>query len=62
MAKQIRAKRNALGLSHTEFGKLLGVSRETVNLWENGKLTPSKCVQPKPVAEAGGFSPALESY
>ncbi|MBX3177708.1 MAG: helix-turn-helix domain-containing protein [Candidatus Hydrogenedentes bacterium] len=45
LAYQIRSNRRALGLSQAEFGKLLGVSRETVNLWENGKRVPGESTQ-----------------
>jgi transcriptional regulator with XRE-family HTH domain len=38
---RIRARRRALGLTQAEFGQLVGVSRETVNRWENGKRVPN---------------------
>jgi transcriptional regulator with XRE-family HTH domain len=37
LAETIRLKRRYLGLTQEAFGELLGVSRETVNLWERGK-------------------------
>jgi len=38
--KLIQAQRKRLGLSRREFGKLLGVSANTLYLWENGKTAP----------------------
>lgn len=34
--------RKKLGLSAAEMGKLLGVSYQSVYLWENGKTTPQR--------------------
>ena len=41
LAELIKAKRRSLGLTQEAFGKLVGVSRETVNLWERGKREPT---------------------
>lgn len=38
--KLIQAQRKRLGLSQQEFAKLLGVSTNTLWLWENGKTAP----------------------
>jgi transcriptional regulator with XRE-family HTH domain len=40
LAEAIRARRRSLGLTQGAFGELLGVSRETVNLWERGRREP----------------------
>ena len=40
LAEAIRARRRSLGLTQEAFGELLGVSRETVNLWERGRREP----------------------
>ncbi|MCE9554768.1 MAG: helix-turn-helix domain-containing protein [Planctomycetes bacterium] len=39
-AKSVRAQRKRLKLSAGEFGKLLGVSGQTIYLWEQGKTRP----------------------
>ena len=41
MRNDVRALRLAKGLSQGELGKLLGVSRQTVNAIETGKYDPS---------------------
>lgn len=38
--KLIQSQRKRLGLSQQEFAKLLGVSTNTLWLWENGKTAP----------------------
>jgi DNA-binding transcriptional regulator YiaG len=38
--RAVRAHRNRLGLSAAEYGKLVGVSGNTVYLWELGKARP----------------------
>jgi DNA-binding transcriptional regulator YiaG len=40
-AKGLQSLRNKLGISKTEYGKLLGVSGRTVGSWENGLARPS---------------------
>lgn len=40
-AKEIRALREAMGLSQEKFAAKLGVSFSTVNRWENGRGQPS---------------------
>ena len=42
VAKGLRANRNRLGLSAQEFGKLVGVSANSVYAWESGTTTPRK--------------------
>lgn len=37
---RIRNKRQDLGLSQRALGDLLGVSRETINYWEVGRVAP----------------------
>ena len=39
-AKSVRAQRKRLKLSAGDFGKLIGVSGQTVYLWEQGKTRP----------------------
>jgi DNA-binding transcriptional regulator YiaG len=39
-AKGLRAQRNRLGLSQTDFGKLLGVSAQSIYNWERGEARP----------------------
>ncbi|MBI5244618.1 MAG: helix-turn-helix transcriptional regulator [Elusimicrobia bacterium] len=42
VADRVRGLRKALGLnSQEELARLLGVSFQTVNRWENGQATPS---------------------
>ena len=41
-AKSVRAQRKRLKLSAGDFGKLIGVSGQTVYLWEQGKTRPRK--------------------
>ena len=38
---QVRAMRQAAGLSQAELASALGVSRQTINAIETGKYTPS---------------------
>lgn len=37
----IRELRQLLGLTQEQFGLQVGVSYETINRWENGKMQPS---------------------
>jgi DNA-binding transcriptional regulator YiaG len=39
-AKGLRAPRNRLGLSQPDFGKLLGVSAQSIYNWERGQTRP----------------------
>lgn len=41
-SKQVRNKRLESGLTQGEFGKLYGVSKNTVRRWENGSVKISK--------------------
>jgi ribosome-binding protein aMBF1 (putative translation factor) len=41
-ARSVRAQRRKLGLSAHDYGKLLGVSGQTVYHWEMGKARPRK--------------------
>ena len=41
-AKSVRAQRKRLKLSAGDFGKLIGVSGQTIYLWEQGKTRPRK--------------------
>ena len=41
MDNQIRALRKALGLSQEELAKACGVSRQTMNAFENNKYAPT---------------------
>ena len=40
--KGLRSQRNRLGLSAADFGKLVGVSANSVYAWESGTTTPRK--------------------
>jgi DNA-binding transcriptional regulator YiaG len=40
-AKGLQSLRNKLGISKTEYGRLLGVSGRTVGSWEKGMARPS---------------------
>ena len=42
VAKGLRSHRRRLGLSANEFGKLIGVSANSVYAWESGVTTPRK--------------------
>lgn len=46
-SKLIKIIRETLFLTQVEFAKLLGVSFETVNRWENGKFKPSMKIKKK---------------
>jgi len=37
---EIRAIRQSLGLNQADFAERLGVSKDTVNSWEQGRRTP----------------------
>ncbi|MCZ6664900.1 MAG: helix-turn-helix transcriptional regulator [Gammaproteobacteria bacterium] len=41
-AKRFQATRKRLGLSAADYGKLIGVSDQTVYRWESGKARPRK--------------------
>jgi DNA-binding transcriptional regulator YiaG len=41
-ARSVRAQRNRLGLSAEDYGKLLGVSGQTIYHWEQGKSRPRR--------------------
>jgi DNA-binding transcriptional regulator YiaG len=38
MPKSVKTLRRDLGMTQTEFGKLVGVARNTVARWERGEL------------------------
>ena len=40
--RSVRAQRRRAGLSAEDYGKLLGVSGQTIYLWEQGKARPRK--------------------
>jgi len=42
VAKGLRSHRRRLGLSASEFGKLIGVSANSVYAWEGGTTTPRR--------------------
>jgi DNA-binding transcriptional regulator YiaG len=42
VAKGLRSQRNRLGLSAADYGKLLGVSAQSVYGWERGLASPRK--------------------
>jgi DNA-binding transcriptional regulator YiaG len=42
VAKGLRSHRNRLGLSASDFGKLVGVSANSVYAWESGTTTPRR--------------------
>ena len=39
-SRSVRAQRKRLGLSAEEYGKLVGVSTQTIYFWEQGKTKP----------------------
>ena len=41
-ARSVRAQRKRLGLSAEQFGKLIGVSMQTVYSWEQGRARPRR--------------------
>ena len=41
-ARQCRLIREQLGLTQSEFAKVVGVSKNAVSDWENGKFEPSE--------------------
>ncbi len=41
-AKRFQSNRKRLGLSAADYGKLIGVSAQTVYHWESGKARPRK--------------------
>ena len=41
----IVAARNTLGLSQSRFAELLGVSKRTLQEWEQGRRTPSRAAK-----------------
>lgn len=43
--EKVRYARKQLGLTQTEFAKVLGVSFATVNRWENNQVNPSALAQ-----------------
>ncbi|TJW11369.1 helix-turn-helix domain-containing protein [Parvibacter caecicola] len=43
--EKVRCARKQLGLTQTEFAKVLGVSFATVNRWENNQANPSALAQ-----------------
>lgn len=45
-AKGLAAKRKKLGLSASDFGKLIGVSDQSVYKWEDGKTRPRASQMP----------------
>lgn len=44
-AKGLKSLRKKLGLSAADFGKLAGVSAQSINSWEAGKAVPRKSQQ-----------------
>ena len=46
-AKGLRAQRSRLGLSQGDFGKLLGVSAQSIYNWERGEARPRDEQMPK---------------
>jgi len=52
-AAGIRTLRSKLGLSAADFGKLAGVSGQSIYHWEQGKSVPRKSQLPKLVALRG---------
>lgn len=42
VAEELRARREALGLTQTDLAALLGISTQTVKAWEEGNRSPSQ--------------------
>ena len=53
VAKGLRSQRNRLGLSATDYGKLLGVSAQAVYNWEHGVSKPRSEQLPRLAALRG---------
>lgn len=53
VAKGLRSLRTRLGLSAADFGRLAGVSGQSIYLWETGKSTPRPAQQAKLAALRG---------
>lgn len=53
-ARSVRAQRRRTGLSAEEYGALLGVSSQTIYLWEHGKSRPRES-QLKKLVEIRGI-------
>jgi len=41
--KEVLTLRMRMKLNKKEFGKLIGVTAETITNWERGKYKPSRC-------------------
>jgi DNA-binding transcriptional regulator YiaG len=52
-ARSVKAQRRRLKLSAVQYGKLVGVSAQTVYLWERGKVRPGKAQFSNLVAARG---------
>jgi len=58
MSERISAKRRALGISQTELAKRIGCSRQTVNMWENGRIRDMTGQHLRGLAAEFGVDPA----
>lgn len=47
IGKQIKRIRKSLFITQSQFGKLLGISKTSVNNWETGKVEPNLQTQEK---------------
>ena len=54
VAKGVRSQRNRLGLSAEDYGKLVGVSPQSIYNWEQGNTTP-RAEQVKAIAALRGI-------
>ena len=45
--KQIKRIRKSLFITQSQFGRLLGISKTSVNNWETGKVEPNLQTQEK---------------
>lgn len=54
-SEAIKALRRKLLMTQSEFAKMLSVSFESVNRWENGKCEPTMAIKRK-------LSPYFEKY
>ena len=50
----VRKKRRLMGFNQSDFGKMFGVTQNTVSSWEVGKTTPSFDIAVYVITRLGG--------